>query len=193
MPAGVTNTVEVIANSALASRVRAVKEPGAVIKDTLIEMDIELVGVSGISNQPVVILRERAGERYLPIVIGLSEANAILVAVEGLSVPRPLSADLTCSIMNELGASVDSVTINDIRDHTFYASIVLIDNWTRIEIDSRPSDAIAIALRVGAPVYVEEAVLQEAGILPERDSNDALPVVLRPGGVGLKWLCLATE
>jgi bifunctional DNase/RNase len=184
VPAGVANTVGIIAGSTFASRARAVKEQRAVIEDTLIEMDVEAVGLSGLNNQPVVILKEKAGERCLPIAIGLFEASAISVAVEGLSVPRPLSADLTCSIMDELGTSVDSVTINDIQDNTFYANIVLVDSWTRIEIDSRPSDAIAIALRVGAPVYVEEAVLQEAGILPEQDSNDAVPVVLHPSSAG---------
>jgi len=178
MPARVTRTVEVIANSALAGRARTVKGQSIVLEDTRIEMEVEMVGISEISSQPVVVLKEKGGGCYLPIFIGLFEANAISVAVEGVSVPRPLSPDLTCSILSSLGASVDAVSINEIRDNTFYATIILVDNWARVEIDSRPSDAIAIALRVGAPIYAEEVVLEKAGIRPSQDGEEALPLVL---------------
>jgi len=109
-------------------------------------------------------LKEKVGERYLPIWIGLAEANAISVILEGVSVERPLTSDLLCSVIDTVGAGVNSIIINDLRNQTFYASLILNVNWMQVEVDSRPSDAIAIAVRVRAPIYVEEAVLEKAGI-----------------------------
>ena len=114
-------------------------------------------------------LKERGGERYLPIVIGPAEANAISVVLEGIEMPRPLTPDLLRSIIDRIGVSVDSIVITDIQNNTFYANIILNANWTKIEIDARPSDAIAVALRVRAPIYVEESVLDKLGIQPEHD------------------------
>ena len=164
IPGEVTNAVRWVANNDVACKVRALTEQEAVVEPTLIEMVVETVGVSRIDNAPVVILKEKAGEGYLPIWIGLAEANAISVILEGVSVERPLTSDLLCSVIDRLGASVDSIVINDLRDNTFYASLILNVNWMQVEVDSRPSDAIAIAVRVRAPIYVEEAVLDKAGI-----------------------------
>ena len=164
IPGKLTNAVEWVGNNNFACKVRALTEEEAVKEPTLIEMFVETIGMSEIDYQPVVILKEKAGERYLPIWIGLAEANAISVILEGVSVERPLTSDLLCSVINRLGGSVNFIVINDIRNHTFYASLILDVNWTQMEVDSRPSDAIAIAVRVRAPIYVEEAVLDKAGI-----------------------------
>lgn len=186
LPGGVTRGVELVASGDFATRVRALgRGQDTVSEDTLIEMVVETVGVSSSDNQPVVLLKEKAGERYLPIWIGSAEADAIMVAIEGIALSRPLSPDLTISIMDRLAASVNSIIINDIRNHTFYASIFLTANWVELEIDSRPSDAIAIAVRVGAPIYAEETVLEKEGIGPKQEPDgrvvnylQALPVNL---------------
>ncbi len=127
-------------------------------------MVVDSISVSEIGYQPMVILKEKDKERYLPIWIGLAEANAIGIILEGIHMPRPLTHDLLCSVANVVGANVNSIIINNLRNNTFYAKIILSVNWKQIEVDSRPSDAIAIALRVGAPIYVEEAVLDKAGL-----------------------------
>jgi len=170
-PGRLTNAVAQVANNYFACKVRAIIEKEAVNEYPPIEMVIDTVGMSKIDSQPIVVLKEKAGERYLIISIGLAEANAIAVITEGVSVPRPLTPDLLCSIMDRLGASVKSIIINDVQDGTFYATINLSTNWTEMKIDSRPSDAIAVAVRVGVPIYVEEAVLDKAGIKPSQDSG----------------------
>jgi len=164
IPGQLTNAVRWVANSDFASKARALTEQEAAKEPTLIEMVVEAIGMSKVDYMPVVILKEKAGERYLPIWIGLAEANAISVVLEGASVERPLTPDLLCSVIDTLGARVDSIVINDLRNNTFYARLILNADWMQVEVDSRPSDAIAIAVRVGAPIYVEEAVLDEAGI-----------------------------
>jgi len=180
LPDRMIKTGELIANNGPASRLRAATVIEPIIEATLIEMQVEMVGVSPIDNSPLVLLREKAGERYLPIAIGLLEARNISVTLSNSPVPRPLSSDLTSSIITRLGANVQSVTINDLRDSTFYASIMLTHHWTRLEIDSRPSDAIAVALRVGAPINVTQVVLDKAGIVPQPDEDEIPPLVLKP-------------
>jgi bifunctional DNase/RNase len=171
-PGRVTSALRLVATSDLATRARAVTERESVGEDTLISLSLETVGVDKITNQPVVILKETSGERYLFISVGFAEASAISVVTEGITLPRPLTADLICAMADKLGASIDSIIISDIQDNTFYARIVLTADWMKLEIDSRPSDAMAIALRVGAPIYAEEHVLDEAGIQPEPESGD---------------------
>lgn len=171
LPGRLTSAVRQVANNDYACKARALTEREAIEEPTLVEMVIESVGMSEVGPHPIVVLKEKAGERYLIISIGFAEANAIAVIIEGVSVPRPLTSDLLCSIMNRLGASVNSVIINDIQERTFYANIVLNANWTEMKIDSRPSDAIGIAVRAGVPIYVEEAVLDKAGIKPPQDSG----------------------
>lgn len=168
LPGRVTNAVNLIAGNEFVSKVRALTERETIGEETLVEMVVESVEISKIDSQPIIILKEKAGERHLIIWIGLCEANDISVSIKGIHLPRPLSPDLTCSIVDRLGARVDSIIINDLRDGIYYANIVLTgDNWMKMEIDSRPSDAIAIAVRVGAPIYAEEIVLEKAGIKPE--------------------------
>jgi len=187
LPGRLTNAVRQVANDEFACKVRALTEPEAVEEPTLVEMVIKTVGMSEVDPHPIVVLKEKAGERYLIISIGFAEANAIAVIIEGVSVPRPLTSDLLCSIMNRLGASVNSIIINDIQERTFYANIILNANWTEMKIDSRPSDAIAIAVRTGVPIYVEEAVLDKAGIKPgqEADGYIIMPIETDKPGISL--------
>jgi bifunctional DNase/RNase len=166
MPAGVTKTVAAVANTELAENMRAYRETQSLIQDDFIQMGIERVGIIG--GQPVVLLEEKDGRRYLPVFIAPLEATAIHVAIEGLDTPRPLTADLTRSIVDSLGATVDYIVIDNILDDIFYAHIALTHNWMNMEIDSRPSDAIAVALRVDAPIYATDNVLQRGGIPKEQ-------------------------
>jgi bifunctional DNase/RNase len=136
----------------------------------MIEVNIDSIRMSMISSQRVVILREKTAGRYLPIWIGPSEADAIAVRLQNMSVPRPLTHDLLGSVIGALGAIVSFVVVNELKDDTFYAKIVLAVSGGRVEIDSRPSDAIALAVRTRSPVYVEESVLDKAGILLDQET-----------------------
>jgi bifunctional DNase/RNase len=120
-----------------------------------------LFGVS-----PVVVLRSEDG-RLLPIYIGLAEAMAINSALKNVVPPRPMTHDLLVDIIGKLNAKVERVVIDDLIDNTFYARIVLKQNDHEVEVDARPSDSIAIAVRIGCPIYVDDKVLNEAGILEE--------------------------
>ena len=171
IPGRLTNAVTWMADNDFAHRLRALSEQEAYQKSTFTEMVVETVGVSEVGFQPVVVLKDIAGELYLPIWIGPLEANAISVVLDEVEVPRPLTSDLLSSIINRMGGRVDYIVINDIKDNTFYSSIALDANWRKMEIDARPSDAIAVALRVGAPIYVEKAVLDKAGIRPDRRTD----------------------
>jgi len=125
--------------------------------------------------QRVVILKEKAAERYLPIWIGPAEAEAIAVKLQGVSLPRPLTHDLLCSVIDTLGANINCIIVSDLKNDTFFAKILLDLDSHNLEIDSRPSDALALAIRTSAPIYVEEAVLDKAGILLDRESDKPLP------------------
>ena len=113
----------------------------------MIEMVIDSIRVSLMNYHRVVILKEKAVERYLPIWIGPTEADAIAVKLQGAAVPRPLSHDLLHSVIGALGATLSSIVINDLRSDTFYAKIILNVDGGQMEIDSRPSDALALAVR----------------------------------------------
>ncbi len=141
----------------------------------MIEMTIDSIRMSLMNYQRVVILKEREGERYLPIWIGPAEADSIAIRLQDVSVPRPLTHDLLHSVIDVLGARVSSIIVNDLRNDTFYAKILLIVDGKDMEIDSRPSDAIALAVRVEVPIYAEESVLDKAGILlPAKGENGEL-------------------
>jgi len=129
-------------------------------------------GVSKVNLQPLVILKDKSGELYLSIWTGLLEANVMLVVLEEVSLPRPLTADLTCDIMDKTGGKVDFVVIDGLENQTFYASVILRAIWTKIMIDARPSDTIAIALRTGAPIYAAPAVLDKAGVTPFQKTDE---------------------
>ena len=128
-------------------------------------MEITGVRVELPTNQPIVLLRERGGERYLPIWIGAAEAAAIALSLQGVVTPRPMTHDLMQNILEDLQVSVHRIVVTELRDSTFFASIQLQRNGDSYEISSRPSDAIALAVRMEVPVFAEEGVLEEASIL----------------------------
>ena len=171
IPGRLTGAVNWVANNDFAGKLRGLPEREVAREDTLIEMVVERVGVMETGYQPVILLKEKGGELYLPIWIGPLEANAISVVLEGIEMPRPLTPDLLCSILDRMGVSVDYIVVNDLKNNTFYANISANANWVQMEIDARPSDAIAIALRVRAPIYVEKSVLDKAGIQPEQETD----------------------
>jgi bifunctional DNase/RNase len=140
----------------------------------MIEMTIDSIRVSLMNYQRVVILKEKASDRYLPIWIGPAEADAIAVKLQGVSVPRPLTHDLLSSVINTLGAIVNSIIVNDLKNDTFYAKLILDVDGKQMEVDSRPSDALALAVRTGVPIFAEESVLDKAGIL--LDSETGKPI-----------------
>ncbi|MGQ9705970.1 MAG: bifunctional nuclease family protein [bacterium] len=122
---------------------------------------VKVIGITydSTNNSPIVILKDFDGKRILPIWIGPFEANAILMELEGIKTPRPMTHDLTKKIILGLGAKVESIVINDIKDNTFYARINLTTDGFKTSVDSRPSDAIAIALRMDSPIFVADHVI----------------------------------
>ena len=138
-------------------------------------MDKVQVEIVGISTSPAsngayaLILRETSGARRIPIIIGGFEAQAIALEMEGIKPPRPLTHDLLKKLIETLGGTVTQVAITELKEGTFYASLILSGDQ---EIDSRPSDAIAIAIRFGVPIFVAESVMAEAGFLPEDGEDD---------------------
>lgn len=132
------------------------------------KMKVDKLGIDLLSHDPVVILKDVEGKRYLPILIGPFEATAIALALEGTPIPRPLSHDLMKSIIEALKAKVLRVVIHDIHENTFYAKIVLESGGKNLEIDARPSDSIALALRTNAPIFVSERIILEETVLEPR-------------------------
>jgi uncharacterized protein len=142
----------------------------------LIEMMVESVRVHMLSSQHVVILKDSERDRYLPIWIGPSEANAIAMRLQGLTAERPLTHDLMVSVIAALSSSISRVVVTHVTDGTFHARLYLeAADGTESEIDSRTSDAIALAVRTGSTIYVDERVLDEAGVEPDRDEDGGEP------------------
>jgi len=139
-------------------------------------MVVESVRVHMLSSQHVVILREADAERYLPIWIGSWEAQSIAMRLQGVEAERPLTHDLLTTMLTELGATVRSIVVSDLADETFRARIVLVSGGDDFEIDARPSDAIALAVRTSAPIFATDAVLDRAGVIPEADEDEKLSV-----------------
>lgn len=135
------------------------------------EMTIDSIRVSPMNYQRVVILKEKDSDRYLPIWIGPAEADAIAVKLQDLTVPRPLTHDLLNTIIGTMGGEVHHILVNDLQNDTFYAKIVIQVNGTTKEIDSRPSDAMALAVRTKSPIYAEQSVLDKAGILLDKETG----------------------
>ena len=129
---------------------------------TAVEMEIESLRRSLKSDQWTVNLKEKGAERYLAIWVDPAQADAIAVKLQGISVSRPLTHDLLVQLLRLWGASVDSIIVCDLKNNTYYAKILLHVDDGQMELDSRPSDALAMAVRVGAPILVEEVVLQKA-------------------------------
>ena len=143
----------------------------------LIEMTIKGLMVDPVTNMPIVILKDKQGDRVLPIWVGVSEANAIALQIENVATPRPMTHDLLRNIITDLDGQVDRVVVSDLKDNTFYAIIHLTVKGERIAIDSRPSDAIALALRTRSPILVEETVIDNAktaDFASERADTDQL-------------------
>jgi bifunctional DNase/RNase len=144
--------------------------------DGMHELVVESVRVHMLSSQHVVILREVDHERYLPIWIGSWEAQSIAMKLQGLEPERPLTHDLLTTVLETLGASVRQIVVSDLADETFRARIELVSGADDYEIDARPSDAIALAVRTGTPIFATEAVLDRAGVMPEADEDEKLSV-----------------
>lgn len=141
----------------------------------MVELTVVGVRLEVPSNQPLVLLRELSGERFLPIWIGPWEANAIAMALQGIEPPRPMTHDLMREILEALEATVNRVVVTELREGTFYAVIDLSYNSKRQEISSRPSDAIALAVRTGTKIYAEEEVLEAAGVtIPEEQEEEEI-------------------
>ncbi len=127
-----------------------------------IEMSIKGLMIDPITNMPIIILRDQEGQRILPIWVGVFEANAIALQIENVQTPRPMTHDLLKNIIDDLSAQVERIVVTELKENTFYALIHLRTNGHSIEVDARPSDAIALALRTRSPIFVEEAVIQNA-------------------------------
>jgi len=125
------------------------------------QMKVDKLGIDLLTHDPVVILKDLEGKRYLPILIGPFEATAIALALEGTQVPRPLSHDLMRTMLESLHASLEQIVIHDIKDSTFFAKLIVRSNGDTQEIDARPSDCIALALRMQAPIYVSDKIVLE--------------------------------
>jgi bifunctional DNase/RNase len=126
-----------------------------------VRMDLAQIVISETRDQQLIVLRERNGERVLPIVIGLSEALAIDRRVKGVQLQRPMTHDLLANVIDSLSAELEKIVVNDLQDHTFYAKLVIRRQGEFIEVDSRPSDAIALGVASEVPIYVEDHVLKE--------------------------------
>ncbi len=138
----------------------------------MVEVRIDSVRVSLMSQHRIVVLKETDTDRYLPIWIGPFEADAITLQLQGVQVARPLTHDLLKSFIREMGIRVSHILVSELRDDTFYARIVMDLDGKSMEIDSRPSDAIALAVRVGAPIFVAEQVMDQASITPEKEIGE---------------------
>lgn len=124
-------------------------------------MKVDKLGIDLLTHDPVVILKDMEGKRHLPILIGPFEATAIALALEGTQVPRPLSHDLMKSVIEALKAKVNRIVIHDIQENTFFAKVILESSLGPLEIDARPSDSIALALRTNSPIFVTDAIILE--------------------------------
>lgn len=139
----------------------------------LVPMSIKGLMLDPVSNSPIVVLKDENEKFFLPIWVGIFEANAIALQLESVTTPRPMTHDLLKNMIGELDARVTRVVINDLRDSTFFAQIRLVAGERTLELDARPSDAIALALRTEAPIFVAQTVLDQAQtISPEGDDQD---------------------
>ena len=127
-----------------------------------IEMTIKGLMVDPVTNVPIVILRDKDGQRVLPIWVGVFEANAIALQMENVTTPRPMTHDLLRNVIQDLRARIDKIVVSDLKENTFYALIYLALAGETVAIDARPSDAIALALRTRAPIFVEDTVIDHA-------------------------------
>ncbi len=142
-----------------------------------VEMTIKGLMVDPVTNMPIIILRDQEGQRVLPIWVGVFEANAIALQIENIATPRPMTHDLLRNVIADLKAQVRKIVVSDLKENTFYALIYMTVNGDTIAVDARPSDAIALALRVRAPIFVEDAVIDSAKSLdftPDKADSERL-------------------
>ena len=140
----------------------------------MLEMVIDSIRVSLMNYQRVVILRAKETNQYLPIWIGPSEAESIALKLQDVSVPRPLTHDLLRAVISTLGATISRVVVSELTNDTFFAKIVLDANGTTMEIDSRPSDAISLAVRSDAPIFADDTVVEKAGVQMDEETGEPL-------------------
>ena len=141
----------------------------------MLEMSIDSIRVSLMNYQRVVILKEKDADRYLPIWIGPSEADAIAVKLQDVSVPRPLTHDLLGNVIDVMGGVVKRIVVSDLQNDTFYAKLGINMNDSTVEVDARPSDAIALAVRTQVAIYANEEVMEKAAILMDKDGKPIPP------------------
>ncbi len=153
-------------------------------------MTVRTLAVDPVSNMPVVILESPGGEGYLPIWIGLFEANSIALQLEGITMPRPLTHDLLKSLVEKLGHTIERVVIHSLEENVFFAKLMVRrPDGSTVEVDSRPSDALAVALRCGATILVARTVLDQAQMTGTADDDEAIRAILerlRPEDLG-RW------
>ena len=137
----------------------------------MIEMKVEGLTLDPLTNMPIIILKDLSRDKALPIWVGYFEANAIALEIEKINTPRPMTHDLLSSMISSLQAKVKHVLVNDLKDNTFFAVISVVQNGSDMTIDSRPSDAIALALRTNSPIFVEEKVIEAAKSLDLPDPD----------------------
>ena len=136
------------------------------------QMKVDKLGIDLLTHDPVVILKDLEGKRYLPILIGPFEATAIALALEGTPVPRPLSHDLMRTMLESLQARLEHIVIHDIKDSTFFAKLIVRTNGSTQEIDARPSDGIALALRMQAPIFVSDRIVLEETVADKKSEQE---------------------
>jgi len=141
------------------------------------EMQIYGVSFDMVGKQPIVLLKTVDDNRFLPIWIGHPEAAAILMKIQGAETPRPMTHDLIVDILDQVESKCERISITELRDNTFYASITLSANGSEVDIDSRPSDALAMAVRLGVPIFVAEEVIDESSIEFDQGEEDNEQVV----------------
>ncbi|MHB0977521.1 MAG: bifunctional nuclease family protein [Candidatus Aquicultorales bacterium] len=138
------------------------------------EMEVHGVNLDVMTNQPVIILRDRETKRFLPIWIGQFEATAILMEIQGVKPSRPLTHDLLNSVILDLHASIRKIVISDLREGTFYAQIHVSNESSDLMIDARPSDAIALAVRARVPIFADDTVLDKAAVADDETEEDVV-------------------
>jgi bifunctional DNase/RNase len=141
------------------------------------EMLIYGVSFDLVGKQPIVLLKTADGNKFLPIWIGHPEAAAILMKLQGASTPRPMTHDLVTDLLTHLDAQVVRITVTELKENTFYATVTVAQDGTEIEVDSRPSDAIALAVRAEAPIFAADSVIEESAIEFEGDNVDEEEIV----------------
>jgi uncharacterized protein len=147
----------------------------------LIEVFVESIRVNMTNYKRVVMLKEKTSTRYLPIWIGHFEADAIAIPMQNVPVSRPLTHDLLGGVLGQLGAKLTQVVINELADETFYAKLIIDVDGRHVEVDSRPSDAIALAIRAKVPIFVDESVLDQAGMVLEPEAEETEGEGAEPG------------